>query len=136
MHGNRPGDRLLELAAERRRIDGLVRALRTQTPQQRHEAGGVEGVGRALARGSAQAHQLDVGEVEAVHGHHLRGVAESVEQGLRERRLARAGRTDEAEHAAPAGGQQGVDARVELWRQRVDHGAHCRACAAAVRMPP
>ena len=80
-HRDRAGDRLLDLAAERGRIDRLVPRRRAQPLEQRHIAGGVEGVGRALARRTAQPRELDVGEVEAVHRHHLRDRAVAVEQG-------------------------------------------------------
>ena len=83
-HGNGAGDRLLDFAPELGRVDDLVRALLAHPPQQRHVAGAVEGVGRALALGPAQALQLHLREMEAVHRHHLR----ASRKGLLERACA------------------------------------------------
>ena len=80
------------LAQGGRRLLGLVgppgagKSTLAQALQQGQVAGGVEGVGRALAAGAAQPRELDVGKVVAVHRHDLRRARESLEQRLREQR--------------------------------------------------
>ena len=120
-HGDRAGDRLLDLAPEFRGIDDVV-SLLAQAPQQCNVACAVEGVGRALAVGATQSLQFHVGQMEPVHRHDLR-VLPGTHRSKRQRkgRLARPGRADQPEQLAPPVGQQGIDAR-QFGGRHLDHG--------------
>ena len=66
--GDGGGDGLFECALESWRVDGLVGVV-ADPLQEGGVAGGVEGVQCAFAVASMEAFELDVGHVEAVHGH-------------------------------------------------------------------
>jgi hypothetical protein len=91
-----PAMAFLDLAQELRRVDDFTGLLFAQPRQQVDITGTVEGILRALARGAAQARQLGIGEVVAIHGQDdgmrqsLR--ADMLKQRLRQRGLAAAGR--------------------------------------------
>ena len=96
VHGNGPRDGLFDLAAEFGCVHRLIAALAAQPLQQCGVAGAVEGVGRAFAAGAAQPLQLHVGQVKAIHRHHLRHVGQRLLQCLRQGRFAGARRADQA----------------------------------------
>ena len=100
LDGDRARERLLDLAVELGSEHGLAARV-AQPAQQRCVAGGIEGVDRALARVAAEAAQLRVGEMEAVHRDDPRQVAERSRHVARERGLARRGRPGDAEQPPP-----------------------------------
>ena len=85
--------------------------------------------GCALAIGTTETLQFQVGEVKAVHRHHLRHIRESLVKGKRERRLASARWPDQTEQFALPISQEIADARYETRRNnresRRSHGHQC-----------
>jgi hypothetical protein len=84
------------------RSEDRLAARVAQPAQQRRVAAGIEGVDRSLARVAAEATQLRVGEMEAVHRDDPRQVAQRSRQVASERGLARTGRAGDAEQPPPA----------------------------------
>ena len=95
---DRAGDRLLDLAPELGRVDD--RLVAAQALQQRGVAGGVERVRRAHPLAPPEPHELRLREMEPVHRHQPRPLAELGDDLARDRRLAAPGRPGDPEDAA------------------------------------
>jgi hypothetical protein len=73
------------------------------------ETGAVECILGTLAGRATQARQLGIGEVVSIHGQHRSAGTGMVEQGLRQRGLATAGRPRQSEYRALAAGEQRIE---------------------------
>ena len=84
MHGDRVRDRLLYLAQEARGVDNVI-ALIAKTLEECDVAGGIEGVGCALAITAAEIKKHLIGQVVAVHWHEYSEISQAGQQGIRHR---------------------------------------------------